>query len=426
MSSSAPFTFKILSKDKKSNARMAELKTPHGIIKTPTFLPVGTLASVKGLTPSALKTMGVQIIMTNTYHMHLRPGEDIIAKLGGVGKFMSWEGPTMTDSGGYQVFSLGVAKKKIVMKDATGKTINKTAKSVFINPSDHMPLLSSITKTTEDKQKEKFKSALIKEDGVWFFSHLNGDKEWFDSEKSIAVQEKLGADLIVAFDDHESPLWDYETTKLSLERTCKWGIRSVKAQKRKDQLMYGIVHGGRFDELRRFSAEFTNKYFDAVSIGGAYSSKDVLFQMVSACVPYFDEEKPRHLLGIGEVEDLFEAVDRGIDFFDCVAPTRRARHGSLFISPKNGGRKQNGYVFHITNRRFQTDPNPIDPGCLCYACQQFSRAYIHHLFATNELLGFELATYHNLFYIMSIMNNIRNAIGEGSFQKLKKQWLDPK
>jgi queuine tRNA-ribosyltransferase len=423
MSSRSPFKFTIITKDKKSQARLASLKTPHGTIQTPTFVPVGTLASVKGLAPHELKEMGVQIVMANTYHLHLRPDENVIAKMGGLGKFMGWDGPTMTDSGGYQVFSLGVARKKIVVKDAAGRAIHKSAKSVFINPSDSQPLLSSITKTTEEKQREKFKSALIKDDGVWFYSHLNGNKEWFDSEKSIAIQEKLGADLIVAFDDHESPLWDYETTKLSLERTCKWAIRSIKAHKRKDQLMYGIVHGGRFDELRKFSAEFTNKYFDAVSIGGAYTSKDVLFQMVSACVPYFDEKKPRHLLGIGEVEDLFEAVSRGMDFFDCVAPTRRARHGSLFISPKNGGRKQNNFVFHITNRRFKTDPEPIDPGCLCYVCQQFSRAYLHHLFSVNELLAFELGTYHNLFFITTVMKQIRGAIGEGSFQNLKNAWL---
>jgi tRNA-guanine transglycosylase len=258
---------------------------------------------------------------------------------------------------------------------------------------------------------------------VWFYSHLNGDKEWFDSEKSIKIQEKLGADLIVAFDDHESPLWDYETTKLSLERTSRWAITSIKAQKRKDQLMYGIVHGGRFDELRRFSAEFTNKYFDAVSIGGAYSSKEVLFQMVSSCVPYFDEEKPRHLLGIGEIEDVFESVSRGMDFFDCVAPTRRARHGSLFISPKNGGKRQNSFAFHITNKRFQIDSNPIDPGCPCSVCQNFTRAYLHHLFTTNELLAFQLATYHNLFFITSLMKKIREAIAEGNFSQLKKAWL---
>jgi queuine tRNA-ribosyltransferase len=421
---STSFKFKVLQKDKHTNARLGELKTPHGVIKTPTFVPVGTLASVKGITPDALKDIGAQIVLANTYHLHLRPHEDVIEKMGGLGKFMSWDGPTMTDSGGYQVFSLGVARRKVVLKDHHGKKLSKFSKSVFLDPSEVQPVLPAVTKTTEEKQQQKFRAALVQDDGVWFYSHLNGDKDWFDSEKSIAIQEKLGADLIVAFDDHESPLWDYETTKLSLERTSRWAIRSIQAHKRKDQLMYGIVHGGRYDELRKFSAQFTNKYFDAVSIGGSYTSKEVLFQMVSECVPYFDEEKPRHLLGIGEIEDVFESVSRGMDFFDCVAPTRRARHGSLFIQPKNGGTKKNSFVFHITNRRYQTDPEPIDHGCPCYVCQNFTRAYLHHLFATNELLAFQLATYHNLFFITSLMTQIREAIGEGNFHLLKSAWLD--
>jgi queuine tRNA-ribosyltransferase len=424
MSSTSAFTFTILAKDKKSNARLGELRTPHGVIKTPAFVPVGTLASVKGITPQDLHETGTQIVLSNTYHLHLRPGEDVIEKMGGLGTFMGWEGPTMTDSGGYQVFSLGVAQRKTVIKDHMGRKLNKFTKSVFLDTAETMPLLSAVTKTTEEKQKRKLKSALVNDDGVWFFSHLNGDKEWFDAEKSIKIQEKLGADLIVAFDDHESPLWDYETTKLSLERTSRWAITSLKTHKRKDQLMYGIVHGGQYEELRIFSAQFTNKYFDAISIGGSYTSKAVLLQMITSCIPYFDEEKPRHLLGIGEIEDVFEAIARGMDFFDCVAPTRRARHGSLFISPQNGGRKQNNFVFHITNQKFQTDPEPIDPGCTCKVCQNFTRAYLHHLFATNELLAFQLATYHNLFFITSLISRIREAIEQESFSLLKSEWLD--
>ncbi len=424
MSTNSPFKFTILQKDKQTNARLGKLKTPHGEILTPTFVPVGTLASVKGMTPHALKEMGAQIVLSNTYHLHLRPGEDIVQKMGGLGKFMGWDGPTMTDSGGYQVFSLGVARKKVVIRDQSGKKLNKFSKSVFLDPVEGLPVLPAVTKTTEDKKKNQLKTALVNDEGVWFYSHLNGEKRWFDAEKSIEIQEKLGADLIVAFDDHESPLWDYETTKLSLERTSRWAIRSIDAHKRKDQLMYGIVHGGRFDELRKFSAQFTDKYFGAVSIGGAYTSKEVLFQTVSECVPFFDEEKPRHLLGIGEIEDVFESVSRGMDFFDCVAPTRRARHGSLFISPKNGGRKQNNFVFHVTNKKFQTDADPIDPGCSCYVCQNFTRAYLHHLFVGNELLAFQLATHHNLFFITSLMTRIREAIGEGSFHLLKAEWLD--
>jgi len=419
-----PFKFTILSKDTKSNARLGELLTPHGLIKTPTFVPVGTLASVKGIPSHELKDIGAQIVLSNTYHLHLRPGEDVIAKMGGLGKFMNWNSPTMTDSGGYQVFSLGAALRKVTIKDGTGKKLNKFSKSVFLNSSDALPLLSSVTKTTEERQKQKLKSALVNDDGVWFYSHLNGNKEWFDAEKSITIQEKLGADLIVAFDDHESPLWDYETTKLSLERTSRWAIESLKFHKRKDQLMYGIVHGGRYEDLRKFSAGFTNKYFDAVSIGGSYTSKEVLFSMISACVPLFDEEKPRHLLGIGEVEDIFESVSRGMDFFDCVAPTRRARHGTLFIHPKNGGHKKNSFTLHITNNKFQTDANPIDPSCHCYVCQHFTRAYLHHLFLANELLAFHLATYHNLFFIFSLMKQIRESIGNGNFHLLKSEWLD--
>lgn len=420
------FKYTLLSKDKKTNARLGELKTPHGIIKTPAFVPVGTLATVKGLAPQALQEIGTQIVLSNTYHLHLRPGEDVIFEMGGLGKFMHWNGPTMTDSGGYQVFSLGVAQKKVEIRDITGKKLNKFSKSVFLDRTDSVPLLSSITKTTEERKKRKLKSALVNDDGVWFFSHLNGQKEWFDAKKSIQIQEKLGADLIVAFDDHESPLWDYETTKLSLERTSRWAIASLNAHKRKDQLMYGVVHGGRYEELRKFSAGFTNKYFDAIAIGGSYSSKEVLFQMISSCIPLFDEEKPRHLLGIGEIEDVFESISRGMDFFDCVAPTRRARHGSLFIHPKNGGCRQNSFVFHITNHRFQKDPVPIDPGCTCYTCQNFTRAYLHHLFVCNELLGFQLATYHNLFFITNLLSEIREALGEGHFYLLKKEWLEGK
>lgn len=423
MSTASPFKFIIHAKDKPSQARLAELRTPHGTVKTPAFVPVGTLATVKGISPRALKELGTQIYLANTYHLHLRPGEEVIAKMGGLPKFMGWDGPTMTDSGGYQVFSLGVAQRKQVIKDITGKKHTAYTKSVFVKDTDVMPLLSSITKTTEERQKRKLRSALVKDEGVCFYSHLNGNKEWFDAEKSIRIQEKLGADLIVAFDDHESPVWDHETTKLSLERTSRWGIASLKAQKRKDQLMYGIVHGGHYEDLRKFSAGFTNKYFDAISIGGSYTSKQVLFQMVSSCVPFFDEEKPRHLLGIGEIEDVFESVSRGMDFFDCVAPTRRARHGSLFIHPENGGRKENSFAFHITNQRFRTDPEPLDPGCPCYVCRNFTRAYLHHLFIGEELLGYQLATYHNLFYITSLMSQIREAIGQGSFHLLKADWL---
>lgn len=220
------FKFKILAKDKSSTpiksgskARVGKLTTPHGEITTPCFIPVGTQATVKGLTPDDLKTIGSQIVMANTYHLFLRPGEDVIEEMGGIGKFMGWSGPTMTDSGGFQVFSLGRALKKEKIRDRSGRKIHKFSKSVFLSPADTTLLLPAITKTREEKVKKKLRTAIVEENGVWFYSHVDGSKLWFDSAVSIGVQEKLGADLIVAFDDHESPLWDHETTRLSLERT---------------------------------------------------------------------------------------------------------------------------------------------------------------------------------------------------------------
>ena len=417
------FKFKILIKDKTSNARAGELTTPHGTVTTPRFIPVGTQGTVKGMSSEELKALGAEIVLSNTYHLHLRPGEETILALGGLSEFMGWHGPTMTDSGGFQVFSLGVAQKKVVLKDQAGRKLSKFSKSVFLDPSDTVPLLSSITKTTEDKQKQKLKSALVNDEGVWFFSHLNGNKEWFDANVSIGIQEKLGADLIVAFDDHESPLWDYETTKLSLERTSRWAIESRKAHKRQDQLMYGVVHGGHFEDLRKFSASFTNKYFDALAIGGSYTSKEVLYNTLDWCVPYFDEEKPRHLLGIAEVQDLFEGVSRGIDFFDCVAPTRRARHGNMYISPKNGGRIQNNFTMQVSNAEYIGSSEPLDPGCKCATCQNYTRGYINHLLRAKELLGLRLGTYHNVYFIINVVKQMRDSIQEGRFAKLKTEWM---
>ncbi len=426
MTSAFPrFSFKILHKDKISKARLGKLVTPHGEILTPAFVPVGTQATVKGLSPQDLENIGAQIVLANTYHLHLRPGEEVVKALGGIGKFMNWGKPTMTDSGGFQVFSLGVARKKVVLKDVHGRRLSKFSKSVFIAPADNLPLLSAITKTREDRERSKLKAARVNEEGVWFYSHINGEKLWFDAEVSIKSQEQLGADLIVAFDDHESPLWDYELTKLSLERTSCWAVASLKAQKRKDQLMYGVVHGGAYEELRKFSAQFTDKYFPALAIGGAYTSKEVLYSVLDWCVPYFQEDKPRHLLGIGEVANLFEGVSRGMDLFDCVAPTRRARHGNIYIHPQAGKnfKESANFTFQITNSQFKTDKSPLDPKCHCYTCQNFTRGYIHHLFKAGEILGMRLASYHNVFFITDLMREMREAIGEGRFLNLKKEWL---
>lgn len=417
------FSFTIAAKDKTSKARAGKLTTPHGEILTPNFNPVGTQATVKTLAASDLKEIGAQIVLSNTYHLSLRPGTGVIQKLGGLAKFMSWDGPTMTDSGGFQVFSLGVAQKKVVLQDMQGRKMSKFVKSVFLSPEDTQMLLPSVTKTTAEKMIRKLKEATVKEDGVWFYSHIDGSKHWFDAEVSIRTQEELGADLIVAFDDHESPLWDYEQTKLSVERTNRWGIASLEAHKRSDQLMYGVIHGGHFEDLRKASAIFVDKYFLAVAIGGSYTSKKTLYAVLDWCVPYLSSEKPRHLLGIGEVQDLFEGVARGIDFFDCVAPTRRGRHGNVYISPRNGGNPSNNFTIQMTNAQFTLDEDPIDPGCECWVCQNYTRAYIRHLFTADELLAQRLGSYHNVYFIVNLVKRIREAIVEDRFGKMHEEWL---
>lgn len=417
------FSFSIQKKDKNSKARAGILKTPHGDILTPNFNPVGTQATVKTLSSQDLKEVGAQIVLSNTYHLFLRPGTSTVEKLGGLGEFMGWRGPTMTDSGGFQVFSLGVAQRKAKIKDAKGRRISKFSKSVFLDPHIDQLLLPSKTKTSEEKALKKLKAAKVSEEGVWFFSHVDGSKHWFDAEVSIKAQEALGADLIVAFDDHESPLWDHELTKISLERTNRWGLESLKVHKRKDQLMYGVVHGGHYEDLRVESAKFTDKYFEAISIGGSYTSKQVLYQVLDWTVPYFSEDKPRHLLGIGEVQDIFEGVARGMDFFDCVAPTRRGRHGTFYISPQEGGRKENNFSLNILNAKFALDLEPIDRNCACTVCQNYTRAYVRHLFVADELLGQRLGSYHNVYFIVNLVKKIRESILDGRFGEMKKEWV---
>ena len=432
---SQKITFTVEKKDKQTHARAGVLKTPHGVVHTPMFVPVGTQATVKTLTPDELRQMDAEIVLANTYHLHLRPGEEVVKKMGGLSKFMSWNGVTMTDSGGFQVFSLGSAQR------GSKKKLTKFTNSVFVYDQDAASVEEideKILKQVQDDNKmtsfmekvskgqhftSRIKAAKLDEEGVTFFSHLDGSKKRLDPEISIRIQEDLGADLIVEFDDHESPLWDYEETKISLERTNRWGLESLKAQTRDDQLMYGVVHGGMFEELRVESAKFTDKHFGAIAIGGSYSSKQTLYDVIDWCTPYFSEEKPRHLLGIAEVQDLFEAVERGMDFFDCVAATRRGRHGNFYISPANGGRPKNNFTFSIFNSKYVLDSNPLDPSCNCYTCQNFTRAYICHLYKADEILGKRLGALHNVHFIINLAKQIREAILEDRFAELKNQWL---
>ncbi len=390
------FSFKITSKDKTSRARAGIITTSHGIVNTPAFVPVGTKATVKGMTPLDLKEIGAEMLFSNTYHLHLRPGEDTVKSFGGLGKFMSWDGSTITDSGGFQVFSLGQKKIKI----------------------------------TEDEEETEIKLVDIKEDGVEFRSHIDGSLHIFTPEKSIEIQKKLGADTILAFDECAPYPSTKKYTRQAMERTHDWSVRSLKAFKNKDyypwkQALYGIVQGGIYKDLREESAEFISDLpFDGIAIGGVSvgESKKEMQDVLDWVTPFLPENKLRHLLGIGEVDDIFEAVERGIDTFDCVIPTRFGRYGMVFVSAPEGNLK-NKFRIDIKKSVFAKDNGPLDKNCNCYTCRDFTRGYINHLFRSSELLAYRLASYHNLYFTVNLVKKIRKAILEGSFREMKKAWL---
>ena len=385
--------FQITKKDKKTKARAGVIKTLHGEIETPMFVPVGTQASVKSLDPRELKELGAQVVLANTYHLHLRPGEDVVKKFGGLAKFMSWNGPTMTDSGGFQVFSLGIA-----LEHGVGKLLR------------------------EEEEEARPRLNKISEEGVYFQSHIDGSKQFLSPEVSIEVQEKLGADLIIAFDDLESPKHTFEETKQSLELTERWLSRSKKAHKRKDQLLYGVTHGGVFQDLREKSARFVDKNFEAIALGGAHKNKRNMHEIIDWTTDIIDPQKTTHMLGIGEVDDIFEIIERGIDTFDCVIPTRIGRTGFFFIAPPLGNSK-NRFRTDIDKPQFVNDQKPLDPNCNCYTCQNFTRGYIHHLFRSRELLSYTLLSLHNVYFLVNLTKQIRIAILNDQFLQMKKDWL---
>ncbi len=360
-------SFELLKEDPHSQARAGVIHTPHGPIPTPVFAPVGTQATVKAVSPRELQELGASLILANTYHLYLRPGPDTVADLGELHGFMGWDRPIMTDSGGFQVFSL-----------AHLRAVDMT--------------------------------------GVTFRSHLDGSEHLFTPEKVIEIQEKLGADIILCLDECPEPL-DYDYNVQALERTHHWAERCQAAHTRPDQALFGIVQGGVFTDLRRQSAEFiTDLDFPGYSIGGLSvgEPKELMHEMLEVTVPLLPEDKPRHLLGIGSPEDFFEGVARGIDIFDCVLPTRIARTGALFTRT---GR------LNVRNARYADDPAPIEEGCACYACRHFSRAYLRHLIMAKEILGLRLATLHNLHFMLNLMREIREAIQAGTFAALKKDFL---
>ncbi len=396
--------------------RAGVIKTPHGEIKTPAFIPVGTKATVKGLLPLQLKSLGAQAILANTYHLYLQPGTEVLEGAGGLGKFAGWDGPTVTDSGGFQVFSLGAAFGKNISKLLEEKDPSKLIPERAISD-PVIPL------------------AKIGADGVSFKSHLDGSIHYFTPEKSIEIQHSIGADIIFAFDECTSPTEDRRYQEEALERTHRWAKRSLDFHKSKanaeTQALFGVIQGGRDEELRRksaktiadmrtgpegirpSSAEGLAEGFDGFGIGGSFDKSD-LHSAVRWVNEELPEDKPRHLLGIGEPEDLFLGVENGVDMFDCVAPTRNGRSGTLYT--------HTGKI-NITNAQFEKDFGPIDDKCDCETCTNFSKAYLRHLYQSNEMLGPILGTMHNVRFILKLVADMREAILEDRFEGFKTSFL---
>jgi queuine tRNA-ribosyltransferase len=399
-----PINFQIEKQLPDSLARAGVLETPHGKVETPAFVAVATKANVKGVSALELPNLGIQTIIANTYHLYLSPGEKIVEKGGGVGKYMQFNGPTMTDSGGFQVFSLGVG---------FGKKISKFLPTVNVESS------TAPTIFDEDLATSHGKLAIIDEEGVSFTSHLDGSLHRFTPERSIEIQHALGANIIFAFDECTAPNADWDYQKEALDRTHRWAARSLKAhrqniQKNAQQGIYGIVQGGRFEDLRIESAkDLANMDFDGYGIGGSFSKYDLLgiLDKVNAELP---KEKPRHLLGIGEPEDLFIGAAAGCDTYDCVLPTRNGRTGGLYT--------RKGKI-QIPNAEFKDDFTPIDEQCACPVCKHFTKSYIHHLFRSQEMLGPILASQHNLYFLANLTREIRNSILDETFEAFRDEFL---
>lgn len=409
------FSFKVKIKIPNALGRTGVISTKHGNIQTPAFVPVGTKATVKSITPEMLQDLGAQIMLANTYHLYLQPGDELLKKAGGLGKYMHWEFPTMTDSGGFQVFSLGAA---------FGKEISKITKT--IDPSLQIPERSSADEGVP-------RLATIGNDGVSFRSHINGDLHYITPEKSIEIQHNIGADIIFAFDECTSPTENLRYQEEALERTHAWARRSLdkhlqlntlrQAQGEQGVALFGIVQGGRDENLRKRSAKFLadirtegperSEGFDGFGIGGSFAKEDMetAVKWVNEILP---EDKPRHLLGIGEPEDLFMGVENGVDLFDCVAPTRNARNGTLYTS--------SGKI-NILNAQYVEDFLPIENNCGCYTCKNYTRSYVSHLFRAKEMLGGTLSTIHNLYFIVHLVDDMRGAIEAGKFKEFKEEFF---
>lgn len=362
------FAFEVIKECKQSGARIGKLYTPHGVIETPVFMPVGTQATVKAMTPLELKQIGYQIILANTYHLYMRPGHDLVKDAGGLHSFMGWDRPILTDSGGFQVFSLSELRD-------------------------------------------------IKEEGVFFRSHLDGSKHLITPEKAIEIQNALGADIIMAFDECSPYPCDYQQALEAAKRTTRWAERCKDFHRREDQALFGIVQGNTYSDLRIQSAkDIIALDFPGYAIGGLSvgEPKTLMYDMLDITVPILPSDKPRYLMGVGSPDCLVEGVIRGIDMFDCVLPTRVARNGTVMTSQ--------GKVV-IRNAEYERDFTPLDPECDCYACQNFTRAYIRHLFKAKEILAARLATWHNLRFLIRLMEQIKEAIWQDRLYDFKEVFL---
>ncbi|MBI2674102.1 MAG: tRNA guanosine(34) transglycosylase Tgt [Candidatus Zambryskibacteria bacterium] len=402
------------SKEKRLEKRLGRagiLETSHGIIHTPAFVSVGTKATVKALMPEQVKSIGAEVVLANTYHLYLEPGAERVKSFGGLHKFMNWSGPLMTDSGGFQVFSLGAAYGKGISKVADQK-----------NPRA-LPASGGLRRDEDFFDTTPF-LVKISEDGVSFRSHIDGSLHYITPEKSIEIQHDLGADIIFAFDECTSPAEDYQYQEEALARTHRWAERSLAYHQRLNlkhskglasvPALFGIVQGGREEALRKKSAEFIGKLdFDGFGIGGSFAKKDMetAVKWVNEILP---KEKPRHLLGIGEPEDLFMGVENGVDLFDCVAPTRNGRGGTLYTSKGK---------INIRNAEFREDMGPLDSKCECEVCKNYSRAYLCHLYRAHEMLGGTLGSMHNLYFIINLVKRMREGILNDTFLAFKKEFL---
>lgn len=453
--------FELQYKDKNTAARLGVMHTAHGDVPTPIFMPVGTQATVKTLDTRDLEAAGAPIILANAYHLHLRPGEDTVAKLGGLHKFMNWPHPILTDSGGFQVFSLGKTDKKnvILAPDLSSPRRRGSSRGQAPAGIQDTTLLDSRFHGNDNQQQKKL--VRIDDDGVTFRSHLDGSLHRFTPESAIELQHKLGADIIMAFDQCTSDTASQEDTRLAMERTHHWAKRCLEFHCHSDlpryrrgqsggipqttkrsldsaclpvgrarddrQYLFGIIQGSKYKNLRVESAKFiTALDFAGIAIGGESVGFNMTHtkKIMNWIGPYLPEDKPRYSMGVGFApSDLFAVVEAGIDMFDCVAPTRMARNGALYISPSAGGNQKNKYRLNIKSSPFKLDKKPIDSWCDCFTCQNHTRAYLSHLFRADELLGLRLATIHNVRFMLKLMEEIRAAIAENKFQKLKKYWL---